>query len=290
MLLCVGNSPFEVNLMTQEQIELISRLYEEGLSAAQLKQYVPYTEHTILKYLRKNGISIRSKAGYRKPFNEKYFDKIDTEKKAYFLGYMMADGNVGIREKSQPVVRLELKRCDKYILDIFREELDTDLEVKPSRKGCCVLRVHSSHLFNALNEYGVCPQKTGNEIFPVDKIPLSLIRHFIRGFFDGDGWLTITHHGKRKQCANLGFCGNENMLSDIRDYFEETLGCYHIKISLVSKGYTGFGNLIYGSKKDVKAICDYLYDEANIFLSRKKEKYDLFFHANIERIPDQESV
>ena len=80
----------------------------------------------------------------------------------------------------------------------------------------------------------------------------------------------------------MGVCGNSKMLSHIRDFFCKKLDCYHIKIAK-AKGYDGFGNLVYGSKKDVKAICKYLYQDATIYLKRKKDKYDAFFHANTER-------
>ena len=275
--------------MTQEEINLMVELYKKGLSAAAIGKYVPYTPHTVLKYVQASGVPIRSRAGFKKPFNESYFHEIDTEKKSYLLGFLMADGNVQTRINSQPAIRLEIGRKDRIIVETLKSELATDREVHNSRKDCCRLVVHSQKLFDDLAMYGVAPSKTGHEIFPRNKIPENLIHHFLRGFIDGDGWLTRTKHGHGKPCLNLGMCGNVHMLSDIRDYFCETLDCYHLKISS-ARGYDGFGNLIYSSRKDVKAICEYLYDDATIYLQRKKEKYDSFFNADAERVSIKKSA
>lgn len=280
--------------MTQEQIELITTLYENGLSAKAIRQHVPYTEHTILKYLRANGVEIRSKAGYRPPFNEHYFEKIDTEKKAYFLGYLMADGNVAEREKSQPVIRMELKSCDRKILDELKAEWQTEIDVKETRKDCCSLRVHSRVMFNDLAKYGIVPRKTGHEKFPIELLPEDLIHHFIRGFFDGDGWATITHHGNKPLTINTGFCGNRIMLEQLRDYFTQRLGCYPIKVGERTRwgerSEIALGHLIYGSRKDNLALYDYMYKDATTYLDRKKDKFLKFLPENTERAANQPSV
>lgn len=272
--------------MTQDEIQLISDLYKQGLSARSIKGYVPYTEHTILKYLRKNGIPIRSKAGYRKPFYENYFHDIDTQTKAYLLGYFVADGNVGKRLNSQPVIRMDLKASDRKILELLKNEWDTDIEIKDSHHGCQVLRVHSQKMFDDLAKYGVVPRKTGIEKFPKEFLKDEMIPHFIRGFFDGDGWVTITHHGNRPQTLNLGFCGNQKMLEDIRDYLQEHLGTFHIKV-VNRKSYAV---LIYGSRKDVMNIYQWMYKNADTYLERKKDKFKQFFQANIERAESHLSV
>lgn len=273
--------------MTQEHIELITKLYEEGLSARALRQYVPYTEHTILKYLRANGVNIRSKAGYRPPFNEHYFETIDTERKAYFLGYLMADGNVSERKNSQPAIRMELNCRDATILQTLKEEWQTNIEIKETRKNCCILRVHSQIMFDDLTKYGVIPKKTGREIFPIKMIPDDLIHHFIRGFFDGDGWSTVTHHGNRPLTINMGFCGNRIMLEELRNYFTQILGCYPIKVGERlkhgEKSKIPLAQMVYGSRKDNLALYHFMYDDATIFLERKRNKFIQFLPENTER-------
>lgn len=67
-------------------------LYNKGISATGICKLLPYSSHTVLKYLRQNNVSIRNRASYKNSFNENYFENIDTQEKAYFLGLLMADG------------------------------------------------------------------------------------------------------------------------------------------------------------------------------------------------------
>lgn len=261
---------------TEEEIQTMISMYNEGKSAAAICEVINTTPHTILNHLRKRGIQIRNKAGYHPPINDSYFDIIDSERKAYFLGYLMADGNVMKRKQSQPVVRMEIGRQDRYILEELKCDLDAYTNVLDTRKNCCSLRIHSQKLFDSLAKYGITPNRIKS--FPQQMLPSNFIHHFIRGFFDGDGWVTLTTHGRIKRTLNLGFCGNLKMMIDLRDFFEKTLNTFHLKIS--ERG--NICNLIYSSQKDVKALCEYMYQDATIFLSRKKDKYINFFHVNTE--------
>lgn len=257
--------------MDNEEKQAIIGLYQSGLSLAEITKHVSYkSPNSIKKILLTEGIQLRSKAGYRKPFNEDYFDVIDSEKKAYFLGYLMADGNVALREGSQPVVRMELNQKDRVVLERLKECLDTDIEVKNSRKNCCVLRIHSQHMFDSLQRYGIVPGKTGREILP--DLPEAFVRHFIRGFFDGDGWFTnTTSHGKKPGSRKgLGFCGNYEMMTNLTLYLNSILGTNINKVA--NRG--SWSMILFGARKDVDAIAEYMYHDATIFLQRKHDAYN----------------
>ena len=70
-------------------------------------------------------------------------------------------------------------------------------------------------MFNDLGKLGVIPNKTKHEIIP--NINQDMMRHFIRGFFDGDGWCTnTTSHGKRKGSRKcIGFVSNYEFLDNL---------------------------------------------------------------------------
>lgn len=76
-----------------------------------------------------------------------------------------------------------------------------------------------------LSKYGIIPNKTGKEIFPIDKIPYNMYPHFLRGFFDGDGWFTDTcSHGKKElRRYSLGFVGNYKMLLSVKKYIKQVV-------------------------------------------------------------------
>ena len=263
--------------MSDSEVEQSVQLYQQGYSAAAICKEVGYTPHTILKALRELGITIRSKGGYCAPWNERYFQDIDTERKAYFLGYLMADGNVTIRHNSQPAISLEIHEKDKHILDVLKEELQTNNSVSLSCKGrtTYTLRVHSNLMARDLAKYGIVPHKTGIEQIPVSLLKEEFIQHFIRGFFDGDGWFSISYYGNCPKMA-IGFAKNITMLTDIRNYLHKKLGVTLVKVheyNDLTKGYLGYGMLMFTKRQNVLDIGNFMYKNATIFLDRKYEVY-----------------
>ena len=193
------------HIVTNEEIDKMVQLYNQGFGAAAICRILPYTPHTILAHLRKRGVCIRGKAGFKKPFNENYFEKIDTEKKAYFLGFLMADGCVVERKNSQPCIGIQIKSNDEYILNELKKELNTKNKIGQNKKrGHSQLKVHSLKMANDLAKYGIVPRKTGIEQFPENNMSYKMIPHFIRGFFDGDGWFSLTSsHENLKNAYHL---------------------------------------------------------------------------------------
>lgn len=191
----------------------------------------------------------------------------------------MADGNVYVRGSSQPCIRMELNEKDKYILDRLKEELAISIEVKKTTKNCYVLRWHSKEMFDDLNKHGITPRKTGKEIIP-STVPDNLLHHFIRGFFDGDSWVTnTTSHGKNEGSRKcIGFVSSKVCLTDSRGIFHEKLGINLNKLT----DRDSYFMLLYSAKKDVNLIMDFMYKDSTIFLDRKKEScYQVY--ANTER-------
>ena len=263
------------------QITIMKNMYAQGMSLQQIANICECCPNTVKKKLLNNGVKMRTRAGFKKPWNEDYFETIDTEAKAYFLGFIMTDGNVSIRHCSSPAIRLQIQTSDNYILEKLKLEYGTDNKISICNRKTSMseLRVHSKKMAQDLEKYGVVPCKTGKEQFPINKIPKYLIRHFLRGFFDGDGWVTITTHGKSKPRLNVGFCGNVNVIPQIKDYLTKELGVYNLKPTF--KERDNLSSIIYGSKNDVKKLYDYFYQDATIYLTRKKDKFD-FYYANTE--------
>ena len=244
--------------MSQKKLleERIIELYNQGLSLQKVANFVGYkSANSVKNILIKYGIQRRGTAGFKEPFKENFFENIDSEEKAYFLGFLMADGNVYVRKQSQPCIRLEI-----------------------SVKDCCSLKVHSCKMFNDLGKLGVIPNKTKHEIIP--NINQDMMRHFIRGFFDGDGWCTnTTSHGKRKGSRKcIGFVSNYEFLDNLNIILNSEIGT---RINKVVERI-GCSMLLYSSKKDVESLREYMYNDATIYLKRK---YDSCYkiYVNTER-------
>ena len=151
--------------------------------------------------------NIDTKVGLKHRLNEKYFNKIDSEDKAYFLGLLLTDGTVRIpdviRGNSKGskgyqgwTFNLVLHKQDKHILVTFRDAIESEAPIKlRSGKNSQIpradqyeFRCGSKIAVKRLLELGIVPAKSLKTMFPPQKLlPKSMTRHFIRGIFDGDG-------------------------------------------------------------------------------------------------------
>lgn len=216
--------------------------------------------------------------------NENYFEKIDTEAKAYFLGFIFADGSIfRSNSKDSYVLELGIHIKDLYILEKFKTEVCPSHKIY-FKKEACVLSIGSKKIAESLIKFGITPNKSHNIflIFNIDMIPNTLIRHFIRGYFDGDGHVGITRPKYFRKRQNIlheylrlnrfGFTSSHlNFLEYIKNLFEE-MG-YKSRFYKRDK-YTN--NLYFNlNKKNSHIIYDYFYKNSNFFLTRKKQSFEI---------------
>lgn len=137
--------------------------------------------------------------------DEKYFEKIDTQDKAYFYGFILTDGNIENNRSKRITIKIGLK--DKPILESFRKYLKTNkpLETHKSRftmygnykvksgAGAAIV-ISNVKMVKDIIKLGLNPAKTKTVQFPVNTIiPHKYMHHCIRGIFDGDGTSGIGH-------------------------------------------------------------------------------------------------
>ena len=208
---------------------------------------------------------------------EDYFSIIDTEDKAYFLGLFLADGCLYISEKS-PRVILGLQEQDSYMIENFKIALNSPnklvIDKRDNFTTCCV---SSPRLASDLTNLGACNNKI-NRIFP--NIHPDLVRHMIRGIFDGDGCITYgVSHMERKvhnsYSAKINIVAYEGVMSSLKYIIEQELGL-STYMTNESKNTNLLGINI-SRKYDVLKFYHYIYDNATIYLQRKKIKFEEFF-------------
>lgn len=207
-------------------------------------------------------------------FNEYIFDSIDTEEKAYWLGFIFADGTISsspLREESKTQYQFELALSSKDLTHL--EKFAKFIEYKQPLycdETRCRLSVYSKHLWQVLNVNGCTPQKSLTLRFPKAELFKSkdLIRHFIRGYWDGDGCLTW--NDKEHIRPEISVLGTDEMLYSIISYLplktKPILKILHPEKQSITK-YFGF------SGEKAYKIASYLYNNSIISLQRKYEKY-----------------
>ena len=201
--------------------------------------------------------------------DETFFDEINSEKKAYFLGFLYADGTVSPERNT---VSLRLSEDDKEILENLRDCISEDLPLRydvrkkgSKSKNMYGINLHSKHLCMRIQEIGCVKNKTFSCKVPI--IPTQLYRHFIRGYFDGDGCL---HIGKKSR-VDWSIVGNEYFVTKIQDIITQVLNLKRNKI-YEHKSKTGNNStfyLRYTSKKSIQVLQDWMYKDATLFMKRK---------------------
>ena len=221
-------------------------------------------------------------------FNDNYFENIDTEEKAYFLGLIYSDGNV--REHNGGYyLSIELKREDKYILEKLATELKCENKIYDRDRKTNFGESHMSNftscnskkIFDDLARFNIVPDKshtTTSFINIEELIPNNLIKHFLRGLIDGDG--TISKRYTTRQNVIAIYQNEINFCYEFDRLLKKSMNDYDLYENIIVNKNTGVYNLRYRRIDDIKKICDFLYNGSNIYLKRKYQLAELYFQEN----------
>lgn len=198
-----------------------------------------------------------------------YFDEINTSNKAYFLGLLLADGNVATPKPTWESSVLTLNLKDRCLIEAFKKDMRSGHPIKTYKKDIWTFVIHSKRLGQSFAQHGLVPRKTLKIEFPTT-VPERWYSHLIRGYFDGDGcvYTTVTREGWSR--CRVEFAGTYAMMSSIRNIIGTQAQALGNKIALRSNTY----RLKYGKLTSVIKIRDYMYYEAKVFLPRKRAILD----------------
>lgn len=267
------NSIFKEYFSNKIKLETtVLRSYvEDNKAALTIQKELNLSQQQIFKILNNHKVK-RSRRQKTPNFDIHYFEDINTNEKAYFLGLLLADGNVNEKRKS---VRIGLQEGDSYILEEFKKAIKSPNEVYfchkpnkyPTRQHKRVLEITSIKFYNDLNKLGMVPRKSLIIKYPsINKI---FEKDLIRGLLDGDGCIYIGKDKKNYNQYRVSWLGTKDLCEGIHKYFSNK----NIKLSIHKK------ENIYSTgtskKEDIIKICDLLYKDTNLYLTRKYDKYML---------------
>ena len=195
-------------------------------------------------------------------YNKEYFKQINTPDKAYWLGFIAADGNV---RKDLLKLRIELNIQDYHHLEKFRDCIQGDMPIHENKRPnnhSCYIDVNCQALNQDLLQYGITPNKSLTLQINWKLIPLHLQQYFIRGYFDGDGSLNV-YTARGYEEWELSFIGTQSLLQDFQHFFE-----IEHKLFSCGKNY----RFCYKSKQDILHALWSFYDDDLIYLDRKRKK------------------
>lgn len=245
--------------------------YENGKSTIEIANEHDVTSSAVGHLLREKGVEMRDSSSYRgATINQDFFSSIDTEAKAWLLGFTSCDGSV-IKHNGGYYISYELQAKDLPLLEKISDILESGYKIKHrddvGTNGSVHFRIGSKKMFEDLAKYNVAPNKVDKIRMP--KLPSHLRRHYIRGVFDADGWIT-----EDSNTGNLffGISGYREFLKDIQEVLISELDLN--KTKLLKKEGSDNRSLHYGGNNQVRKIGDYLYEDAEHYLSRKKSKFE----------------
>lgn len=250
--------------LSKKEAALIARKYAQGgRSMAQLGAEFGFTAATILKALRRQGVASRDRvtAGRSYQIREDFFERVDSEEKAYWLGFLAADGSISPKKGSRsPSIRVELQARDRPHLEKLRKALAATHPVRDTSReniAASALGWRSSLMAGHLAEYGLTPKKAARLILKLDKIRPELHRHFWRGAVDGDGWITLSH-------PQVGLVGSEHVCASFVAFLRSNAIRHTGRIYRV-------GNIARADVNGTAAAqtCHLLYHDATVSLDRK---------------------
>lgn len=246
--------------------ESVVKLYNDGLNCSEIALQLGGSVANIHQSLKRWGVPLKTKTELRQKYiiDDTVFEKIDSAEKAYWLGFLFADGY-----NSGKDVKLVLHIKDINVIEAFREFLCTDkpirIETRTNGRQYAKFVIENRKMVDDLTRLGCVRAKTHTLVFP--ELPDELKRHFILGYFDGDGCFSTQH---------LSFVGRRTFLEEI---------CHNMFLANAATkcGWNkrhkthndDIWTLQFWRKNDLIKISDYFYkNPPTFYLKRKKNKID----------------
>ena len=223
------------------------------------------------------------------------FSKIETELQAYLLGFYAADGNINEKRKT---FRIHLQKQDSELVYLYKDIISPDArtftvdEHKTTGRNGKEINAHesfgvditSAKLCTDLVNLGIGYNKSYSDLH-IPEMPENLIKHFIRGYFDGDGCITIwlsTEKGKSDRVrGKFDICAKS---ASILNEFIKFFATHDIKINLNYLKRDDMYRISTSSKKELEKIYNILYKDSNFYLSRKFNKFNHYVNTEVTQL------
>lgn len=271
-------------LKITDYAEQINALHAEGKYALEISKLLGFKySQPVYNYFKKKGWLNLTKDEYPRHatygVDKTFFNNIDTEEKAYILGFICADGHVNA---NQHRISITLKDSDYRMLEKIRDAMHSTHPIKrnivhdnPYTKSenailyQCSISINGKSLVQPLINMGISGKKTYTLNSSImNYIPENLVRHFLRGYFDGDGCISWDRRYSYGNKTVIKVAGNlEFLQGSFNKYFPTNCTLRLYKKSKQCYEYT------IQNKKEVMKFLNYLYANSKIYLDRKYKLY-----------------
>lgn len=265
-----------VKFFSEEEKQTFIRDYKNNKSIRQIEKDYGVTRQSLSKFLEEQSIKQEKGNHYRKYFhNFNFFENIDNEIKAYWLGFMYADGYIVDYQDiyGEDQFGIKLNKNDLKSLEDFKIDIESTNPITNTDNNSLRLLMTSQKTCNDLISHGCVKQKS-KILKPPKNIPNNLIRHFIRGFFDGDG--SIYKHTIRDDYYYCCFTSTEEMCI----FLQKELNCGYIYKD--NRKDTVYYLKIF-KQEDMFKLFNYFYKDSFRFMIRKFNLFQEFLTKYAEK-------
>ena len=281
------NQEHKMTIPKDKIIEIYKCEYLNGISTVELGKKYNVKPKYFSRWFNKLGLRVRSNKENSRMYylNDDYFKAIDTPEKAYWLGFIYADGYITSSNGKKIGITLSLKDIDH--VKKFKQSVKSTYPIKEycydtsykKDTEYCRLLMSSDNMYDNLMSYGVFENKTN--IIKKPNIEYNMFRYFILGYFDGDG--SIYKNNSKYPSYSISIVGTDDLLNFIHDYFYENNLTKRKSSNLEKRKLNQLVSYIrYGGNNVVNDILSHLYDgiDTNIPLDRK---YKLFLQCKSKK-------
>jgi predicted DNA-binding protein YlxM (UPF0122 family) len=260
----------------QDKDKMVEMYLSKEYDTKQMATIYGISSNAVVTLLKRRGV-VLERFNYKKKYNNvvlnnDFFANPNTEKSAYYAGFIAADGCIhqGKMENSQPVLSIEIHTKDVKVLEQF--DVGTEISFRTNRE-MCKKSISSTKICKDLETYGIVQNKTFLLSFPTN-INQENLHHYIRGVFDGDGWFTINKNGLLRS----GICGCYEFLVELQNH----IPCKSVVRIPKGKRY-GVMEIYH---KENEAFGNFIYKDSTLFLDRKQQIFRSVFTTQ----PSKESL
>jgi intein-encoded DNA endonuclease-like protein len=238
---------------TEKQREEMIIAYQKGEGVLAIAKRFHVRHESVSLLLKERGINLRTHQGST-ICNDAYFTEIDTEEKAYWLGFLTADGCITTDNR----ISIRLSSKDVQHLYKFRNALNASQKVSQNERACQFV-ICSPKMVADLASHGILPRKTFS-IKPADIVP-ELARHYWRGVIDGDGYIS-------KDRGKLTLVGSYEIVLG----FQKFVFSHYAKVKACVTRKENIYQLQLHGAGIVRRMLEVLYEDATVYLERKYER------------------
>lgn len=272
--------PKLIDTLTLEQLNDIINMYKNNISLREIEKRTSFTRRAVGKMLEELGIKTTQGNHYKKySFNFDFFEKINSELSAYWLGFLYADGCIlAPREYGEQEFKLVLNDKDLEILEKFKEDLQSSYPIRHDNSKINPQVIHclrSQKAVNDLKALGCVENKSLILNFPNDsQVPQEFLHHFIRGYFDGDGSISsYQDNEKHRPQYHMSFVGTENFIKGLYNFLQ--IGSVFPDQRKNNSWY-----LHINGNRQIEKVYHILYSNATRYMQRKFLKFQDLLKLN----------